>query len=96
MPESDDSFSFAKARDTFESKLSSDLAETFNQVAKLAMQASAEFSDGSNDMKVLQKIQKAHRTVTLIMDDAMRGLNEATASALSFAVTSGLSVDEDE
>jgi hypothetical protein len=47
-------------------------------------------------MKVLQKIQKAHSVVTLIMDDAMRGLNEATSSALAFGVMTGLEAGEDK
>jgi|SRR5579862_1436442 len=86
----DEEFDATKSMNAFEEKLSLDLAQTFNVVAKIAMRASAEFSEGGSNMKVLQKIQKAHSVVTLIMDDAMRGLNEATTSALSFCVMAGL------
>ncbi|HEV1288004.1 MAG TPA: hypothetical protein VNU44_21950 [Bryobacteraceae bacterium] len=96
MVEPDEDFSYAETRDRFEAKLSRDLAQTFDTVAKIAMRASAEFSEGASNMKVLQKIQKAHSVVTLIMDDAMRGLNEATSSALAFGVMTGLEAGEDK
>ncbi|MGD1094375.1 MAG: hypothetical protein ABSB35_20595 [Bryobacteraceae bacterium] len=96
MAEPSNDLNFREAMGAFELKLSSDLAQTFNDIAKIAMQASAEFSDDTNNMKVLQKIQKAHSVVTLIMDDANRGLNKATTSALSFGVMSGLAASEDE
>ncbi len=95
MAESDSDLNFREAMDAFELNLSGDLAQTFNDVAKIAMKASAESSDDTNDMKVLQKIQKAHSIITLIMDDAMRGLNKATTSALSFGVMSGLAASDE-
>jgi hypothetical protein len=45
MVEPDEDFSYAETRDRFEAKLSRDLAQTFDTVAKIAMRASAEFSE---------------------------------------------------
>jgi hypothetical protein len=68
------------------SELAANLTKTFDGIAKLAMRASAEFSETATETDIVTKIQKAHSTVTLIMDDAMRGLNAATVSALEFAI----------
>jgi hypothetical protein len=90
-----DEFTYRSAKENIEEKLGPELAAMFDQVAKIAMRASAEFSDSSTDLKVLQKIQKAHSVVTLIIDDAMRGLNKATTLALSFGVMAGLEASEE-
>jgi hypothetical protein len=76
--------------------LSKNLVETFDGIAKLAMRASAEFADTSNDQNVLQKVQKAHSAITLIIDDAMRGLGEATQTLMAYATVSVLASEEEE
>src|ERR1035437_2752042 len=97
MPESPNELSlFAEMRRNANVKLARDLSATFDAIAKVAMRASAEFSELENDNGVLPKIQKAHSVVTLLIDDAMRGLNEATFSALTFALATGLETSETE
>jgi hypothetical protein len=91
-----DEFTFSSAKMNINAKLARDLVATFDGIAKIAMRASAEFSDLANDPGVLQKIQKAHSTVTLIIDDAMRGLNEATTAAVGIAVMATLESEESE
>jgi hypothetical protein len=75
-------------------KLAENLTRTFDGIAKLAMRASAEFSEAKTDTNIVAKIQKAHSTITLIMDDAMRGLNDATTSVFAFAVAYVLEKEE--
>src|SRR5579864_2773376 len=58
MPDHDEDLNFTQAEDGYELKLSDDLARTFNEVAKIAMRASAEFAEGGTSLKPLQKIQK--------------------------------------
>jgi len=76
--------------------LSRALGASFDSIAKIAIRASAEFSEDEDDTDIVAKIQKAHSTVTLIMDDAMRGLNKATLSALAFTVVSTLQGNDEE
>jgi hypothetical protein len=53
-------------------KVTHELRKTFEQVAKLALQGSAEAGDDS--LNAVEKATKAHSRITLIIDDAMRGL----------------------
>ena len=77
-------------RKKLDSMLTSELVNTFDQLAKLYMRASAEFSDTSNVMPVLPRIQKAHAFVTLIVDDAMHGLADATTHAVGYGLMTGI------
>jgi hypothetical protein len=77
---------YEKLKKDAAAKLADNLTRTFDGIAKLAMRASAEFSETQTDTNIVAKIQKAHSTITLIMDDAMRGLNDATTSVLAFTV----------
>jgi len=81
---------FNTVRDELDSKIATELAAVFDQIAKTAMRTAAEFSDPHNHAAVLQRIQKAHSAITLIMDDAMRGLNTAMLSAMAYAVITGV------
>jgi hypothetical protein len=91
MPEDPNDSSLSKKVQVDASKkLARDLASTFDAIAKTAMRASAEFADLENDPGVYAKVQKAHSVVTLLMDDAMRGLNEAINAAMVFALAVGL------
>ena len=81
---------------TVDSMLTTELVNTFDQLAKIAMRASAEFSELGNSMPVLPRIQKAHALITLIVDDAMRGLNKATTHAVSYGLMTGLKSGEDD
>jgi hypothetical protein len=92
----DNSSYFSEMQAGASAKLSRDLASTFDAIAKTAMRASAEFSDPENDLGVFPKIQKAHSVVTLLIDDAMRGLNEAITAAMGFALAVGLEKGSDE
>ncbi len=83
-------------RDGFDYKITHELVSTFDQIAKTAMQASAEFSNPDSKMSVLERSQKAHSAITLIMDDAMRGLSTAVSSAIMFAVMLGAESVDDE
>jgi hypothetical protein len=56
------------------------LRSTFETVAKLALQGSAEAGDES--LNPIEKMRKAHSRITLIIDDAMRGLANAHESML--------------
>jgi|HubBroStandDraft_4_1064222.scaffolds.fasta_scaffold1298652_1 hypothetical protein len=94
MPE-DDSM-FGEMADKINVKLARSLSTTFDGIAKLAMRASAEFSDLESDPGVLQKIEKAHSTVTLIIDDAMRGLSDATMAAMIWAGTARLPSERED
>jgi hypothetical protein len=75
--------------------LSKNLIATFDEIAKLAIRASAEFSESQDDQDILQKVRKAHSTVTLIIDDAMRGLGEATQTVAGFVTLSVLASEEE-
>jgi hypothetical protein len=55
-------------------QVSAEIRKTFETVAKLAMQGAAEADDDS--LNIVEKARKAHTRVTLIIDDAMRGLAE--------------------
>jgi len=75
--------------------LSQQLSKTFDAIAKTAIRASAEFSEvPEGEAEILPTIQKAHSLVTLIIDDAMRGLGEATTYAMCHATVSTL-MEED-
>lgn len=81
---------------TVAKNLARKLCGTFNAVAKIAIQASAEFSESADDPDVISKVEKAHSTVTLIIDDAMRGLGEATRYVAVHTAARAFEADEDE
>ena len=74
-------------------EVSADLRRTFEGIAKLALQGSAEVSDDS--LNVVEKMRKAHTRVTLIVDDAMRGLAEAHESMFVSGIILGATPEED-
>jgi hypothetical protein len=92
---SDDS-NFGEVRAGLDSRVAAELARTFDQIAKTAMRTSAEFSDANDQGNVLERIKKAHSAVTLIMDDAMRGLNSAMELAIAYAVVIGVQTRDDD
>ena len=73
-------------------EVTANLRSTFEGIAKLALQGSAEASDDS--LNVIEKMRKAHTRVTLIVDDAMRGLAEAHASMFMSGILLGAEDDE--
>jgi len=66
--------------------LTDDLASTFDEIAKIASVASASLSDPNSTLNEFHKIQRAHSALTLIIADAMRGLDSAMMSAIARAV----------
>ena len=56
-------------------KVSASLKKTFDLVAKTAMDGSSELQDPS--LNPIERMRKAHSRVTLIVEDAMRGLADA-------------------
>jgi len=84
MPEKQD-LTFAEVQGNVKRSLCGTLAKTFDEIAKTAMRASADFSSELADGSVLERIQNAHSVITLIIDEAMRGLGEATTAGVAFA-----------
>jgi hypothetical protein len=84
MPE-EESLSFADMEASAKHKLCEMLSRTFDDIAKLAMRASSEFSTDVENRSVRERLINAHSIVTLIIEDAMRGLGEATTSAMVYA-----------
>jgi hypothetical protein len=80
----------------FVTQVSAEIRKTFENVAKLALQGAAEADDNSLD--VMQKARKAHSCVTLIIDDAMRGLAEVNERMFvgGIMVASAANMDEEE
>jgi hypothetical protein len=68
-------------------KASEELAKAFDSIAKVAMQASALSSDPN--VLMIEKVRNAHSSLSLIVDDAMRGMNRATDWAIGNAVLVG-------
>jgi hypothetical protein len=60
-----------KGRDLTEI-VSADLTKMFEGMAKLCLQGAAEANDST--LNIIEKARTAHSRVTLIIDDAMRGL----------------------
>ena len=69
-----------------------ELRKRFEVIAKLALQGSAEAQDPS--LNVLEKMRKAHSRITLIIDDAMRGLAEVSEALFAGAMIIGVSTSE--
>lgn len=72
----------------------SELRKTFEAIAKLALQGSAEAADPS--MNIIDKARKAHTRITLIIDDAMRGLAEVNEAMFAGAMMMGVSASESD
>ncbi len=70
--------------------LSGTLTQTFDEIAKIAMRASADFSTEVPTESVMERLQNAHSVITLIIDEAMRGLGAATRLAMGVAVITTL------
>jgi hypothetical protein len=71
------------------SNVSDELRDMFEGIAKLALQGASEANDPALD--VIDKARKAHSRVTLIVDDAMRGLakvNETMFVGMAFVAGS--------
>ena len=69
--------------------VSDELRDMFEGIAKLALQGASEASDPA--LNVMDKARKAHSRVTLIVDDAMRGLakvNETMFVGMAFVAAS--------
>jgi hypothetical protein len=58
--------------------VSADLMKMFEGMAKLCIQGAAEANDPT--LNIIEKARKAHSRITLIIDDAMRGLGEVNQS----------------
>jgi hypothetical protein len=73
-----------------------EIRKTFETVAKLALQGAAEADDDS--LNVIEKARKAHSRVTLIIDDAMRGLAEVNECMFvgGIMVASAVDLDAEE
>jgi hypothetical protein len=84
----DQGTAFAQMEANVKHNLSKTLTRTFDEIAKIAMRASAEFSFDVDDRSVRERLQNAHAVITLIIDDAMRGLGDATTVGMAFAVVS--------
>jgi hypothetical protein len=52
------------------------------------MRDSSEFSTEVDNRTVRERLQNAHAVITLIIDDAMRGLGEAASAGMAFAIVS--------
>ncbi len=80
--------------DHLSKKVAEELSGTFDIIAKLAIQGSAEAADAS--LNVVDKVRKAHSRITLIIDDAMRGLANVTEAMFVSGILIGVSVPDDE
>lgn len=69
------------------------IRKTFHAIAKTAMQGSSEADDPS--LNVFDKMRKAHACVTLIVDDAMRGLRELHEEMVRLVLLIGVSDDKE-
>lgn len=76
-------------------QVSAEIRSMFEGIAKLALQGASEANDSS--LNIMEKARKAHSRVTLIIDDAMRGLaqvNESMFVGGIMAATMNLSESE--
>ena len=86
---------YADIETNIKRNLSSTLAQTFDEIAKIAMRASADFSTEVPTKSVMERLQNAHSVVTLIIDEAMRGLGTATKLGMGVAVVTTLKDHEE-
>ena len=87
IPLMDDELTQREFVEQLNTRVTEELRNTFEQIAKLALQGSAEANDGS--LTVVQKMRKAHARVTLIIDDAMTGLATVSEIMLTSGVVIG-------
>jgi hypothetical protein len=79
----DEELTFAEMEANARRLLFEKLCKTFDGIAKIAMRASSEFStDAANNMSISERLKDAHAVITLIVDEAMRGLGESTTHGL--------------
>lgn len=82
MPE-DSELTFAEMEANARRLLFERLCKTFDGIAKMAMHASSDFStDAANKTSISERLKDAHAVITLIIDEAMRGLGESTTNGL--------------
>ena len=89
------SLSYAEMETNVKNNLCVTLSSTFDEIAKIALRASSEFSTDVENRSVRERLINAHAVVTLIIDDAMRGLGEATTAAMVFATITTLKDSEE-
>jgi hypothetical protein len=65
---------------------------TFEQIAKTALRSAQECND--TNIQWMEKLRKGHTNITLIVDDAMRGLAKATEAAI-YSVAIAATEDEE-
>lgn len=70
------------------------IRNTFETIAKTAHRGAAEADDPS--LNILEAVSKAYQRVTLIVDDAMRGLRELNDRVVRLAILGNLIQDEAE
>jgi hypothetical protein len=87
MPE-ERNMNFADMEANVKRNICTTLRTTFDEIAKTAMRASSEFSSDVENRSVRERLINAHAVITLIIDNAMRGLGEATTAAMMFATVS--------
>jgi hypothetical protein len=61
-------------------RVSGELRKMFEGIAKLALQGVTEADDPT--LNIMEKTRRAHSRVTLVIDDAMRGLTNVNQSML--------------
>ncbi|HWQ55744.1 MAG TPA: hypothetical protein VN442_18805 [Bryobacteraceae bacterium] len=74
--------------------VSAELRKTFEGIAKLALQGAAEADDPA--VNIIDKARKAHARVTLIIEDAMRGLAQVNESMFVGGIIAGVEAGSDE
>lgn len=67
------------------------LCKTFDGIAKIALRASSEFStDAANNTSLSERLKDAHAVITLIIDEALRGLGESTTNGLVYTTLAAM------
>jgi hypothetical protein len=82
--------------ENYDCKLTDDLASTFDRIAKIALSASATYSDQNSRLSALEKTQRAHSALSLIVEDAVRGLDNAMMSVVGYVVAAITEMDDDK
>ena len=92
--EEDDIQEMGRIASDLSNRVSDELTKTFESIAKIAMQAAARSSDPK--IAMIEKVRRAHSDLTLIVDEAMRGMNKATEWAIGQAIFEGAKSQHEE
>ena len=83
---------YSKGLEFTSEKISEELRQAFESVAKIALRASARSGDSTTNP--LDRVQEATKDLTLIVEEAMRGIRQSMLWLAAHAVMIGSDRDE--